>query len=162
MGRRLLLAAGLLATATLFLIAAERPHASLINDNLTRASGGIDDQLPDGAIRVNGNQPWTDSGVDVKKDEHYSFKATGSIVVEPGVTAAPDGAPGMLGRNYPVAGSQAGTLIVRVGSGAPFAIGTASQPVSMPATGRLMLGINDDDFGDNSGFFAVVVTREKD
>jgi hypothetical protein len=29
----------------------------------------------------------------------------------------------------------------------------------MPATGRLMLGINDDDFDDNSGSFRVVVIR---
>jgi hypothetical protein len=29
----------------------------------------------------------------------------------------------------------------------------------MPATGRLMLGVNDNEVGDNSGFFSVIVTK---
>ena len=34
-----------------------------------------------------------------------------------------------------------------------------TQPIVMPADGRLMLGVNDNDWSDNSGFFSVVVTK---
>ena len=33
-----------------------------------------------------------------------------------------------------------------------------TQPLPMPASGRLMLGINDNDFNDNSGAFTVTVS----
>ena len=46
----------------------------------------------------------------------------------------------------------AGALIGKVGNSAPFLIGSNTQPILMPANGRLMLGINDDGFGDNTGF----------
>jgi len=29
----------------------------------------------------------------------------------------------------------------------------------MPASGTLMLGVNDDNYGDNSGAFTVVITK---
>ena len=44
-------------------------------------------------------------------------------------------------------------------NGAPFPIGTSPQLVTMPANGRLYLGVNDDEFGDNSGAFAVTIVR---
>jgi hypothetical protein len=30
----------------------------------------------------------------------------------------------------------------------------------MPASGRLMLGVNDNELGDNGGAYTVVVTRQ--
>jgi hypothetical protein len=52
-----------------------------------------------------------------------------------------------------------GGLIGRVGTGAPFAIGSNSQLISMPTNGRLYLGINDKSTGDNSGTFTVTIVR---
>ena len=52
-----------------------------------------------------------------------------------------------------------GGLIARVDTGPAFPIGSNSQPITMPANGRLYLGINDDEFGDNSGAFTVVINR---
>ena len=52
-----------------------------------------------------------------------------------------------------------GGLIGRVGTSAPFPIGSNSQPIVMPADGRLMLGVNDNEPGDNSGAFTVTVTK---
>ena len=52
-----------------------------------------------------------------------------------------------------------GGLIARVDTGQAFPIGSNSQPITMPANGRLYLGINDDEFGDNSGAFTVVINR---
>ncbi len=56
----------------------------------------------------------------------------------------------------------AGGLIGKVGNSAPFPIGSNSQPITMPADGRLMLGVNDNEIGDNSGAFSVVVTKTRD
>jgi len=53
-----------------------------------------------------------------------------------------------------------GALIGKVGNGRPFAIGTQSQPLPMPASGRLMLGVNDNALDDNSGSFTVVVAKQ--
>ncbi len=53
----------------------------------------------------------------------------------------------------------AGGLIARVDNGAPFPIGSNSQAIVMPVAGRLYVGVNDDNFGDNSGFFAVTVRK---
>jgi len=56
--------------------------------------------------------------------------------------------------------SPVGALIARVGNGAPFAIGpNTPQPVTMPANGQLSLGVNDDQFADNSGTYSVTITR---
>ena len=52
-----------------------------------------------------------------------------------------------------------GGLIGRVGTGAPFAIGSGSTPITMPAAGRLYLGVNDTNTSDNAGAFSVTVIR---
>jgi hypothetical protein len=35
-----------------------------------------------------------------------------------------------------------------------------TQPLPMPASGRLMLGVNDDERSDNTGFYVVTITRQ--
>jgi hypothetical protein len=118
------------------------------------------------SVRVEASQPWTDTGITVKKGDRLTFRADGEISVAPGANANPDGAPGMKSNKYPVPANQAGTLIGRVGSGGvfaggrTFAIGTIIQPIKMQADGRLMLGINDDNFGDNSGAFSVTINKQ--
>ena len=52
-----------------------------------------------------------------------------------------------------------GGLIGKVGNSQPFPIGANTQPIVMPETGRLLLGVNDTNPSDNSGFFSVEVTR---
>jgi hypothetical protein len=52
-----------------------------------------------------------------------------------------------------------GGLIFRVGNGAPSSIGSNNQPIVMPADGRLYLGVNDDQFSDNTGAFVVTIIR---
>ena len=51
-----------------------------------------------------------------------------------------------------------GALIGRIGNGAPFGIGNQTN-VPMPASGMLFLGVNDNNFDDNSGEFRVEITR---
>ena len=77
----------------------------------------------------------------------------------PEVTAGPDGQQNMKQGTYPVRSMPAGGLIGRVGNGRPFPIGSTRMPIEMDASGRLFLGVNDDNFGDNGGSFEVRIFR---
>jgi hypothetical protein len=119
--------------------------------------------LEPGAVRVDANQQWSDTGVIVKKGDRVAFRATGQVNFgeSPGMTAGPDGNGNLKRATYPVPVMPVGGLIGKVGNSAPFPIGSNTQPIVMPADGRLMLGVNDDEIGDNSGFFSVVVTKQR-
>jgi len=111
-------------------------------------------------IKVESNRAWTDTGLLVNQGDRVRFSTSGDIKVDPQITTGPDGSTALAGRStYPVKDMPVGGLIGRVGNGAPFAIGTNSNPITMPATGRLSLGVNDDKFTDNSGWFTVKIQR---
>ena len=112
-----------------------------------------------GEIRVEANRPFTSAGMNVSRGERIRFEVNGDIRIGPNVGAGPDGNPDLARRlSYPVRSVPAGALIGRVGNSAPFAIGSRGEVV-MPAAGELRLGINDDKFDDNSGWFTVRVIR---
>jgi hypothetical protein len=116
--------------------------------------------LESGAVRVEANQPWTDTGIGVKKGNRVAFRTTGQIQFgREGENAGPDGNDSVRRTDYPVTAMPVGGLIGKVGNGAPFPIGSNAQPIVMPADGRLMLGVNDNLWTDNSGYFAVVITK---
>ena len=110
------------------------------------------------AARVDANQAWVDTGVNVNRGDRVAFNASGDIMVAPGASAGVGGTSAVTSAQYPIPSAMAGALIGRVGNSAPFLIGSNSQPILMPADGRLMLGINDDGFGDNTGSFSVTIT----
>lgn len=117
--------------------------------------------IPAGAITVPANQQWTDTGITVARGTRVRFTATGDVMISPTASSGPGGSPAVTAPNarYPVVGAPAGALIGRVGTGIPFLIGVDTQPIQMPNSGRLMLGVNDDQYGDNSGHYSVGVTR---
>jgi hypothetical protein len=119
-------------------------------------------QVPAGRpVRVDAKQAWTDTGITVNQGDRVSFQSSGQILYgqSPGQAATPDGGAERRA-NYPDPTAPVGALIGKVGNSAPFGIGSQTQPLVMPASGRLMLGVNDNELGDNSGFFTVVVTRQ--
>lgn len=126
------------------------------------ATSGV---APAGAITVNANTPWTDTGITVKKGDRVSFSTSGQVQVAPGgnaeYTANPDGSGSLnVARgNHPVPAMAPGGLIAKVGNSAPFPIGSNSQAITMPVNGRLYLGVNDDQVADNSGAFFVTIIR---
>lgn len=140
-------------------------YASLLNASTSTSRPVAVAPAGGGGITVNGNQRWTDTGMTVNKGDRVSFHASGQIRVAAGnapeTLASPDGSATYQGSraNYPVPTMAAGALIGSVGGGAPFPIGSNTQPITMPAAGRLYLGINDDGLGDNSGSFTVTITR---
>ena len=120
----------------------------------------------EGTVTVSATTAWNSTGLNVRTGEYLRFGVSGEIRfgTGPNDTATADGNPaGKVNtsflRRLPIASVPVGHLIGRVGNGTPFSIGSAPQPVRMPANGTLMLGVNDVDFTDNSGAFRVVVTR---
>jgi hypothetical protein len=118
-----------------------------------------------GAVMVEANKQWTDTGITVRKGDRVAFQTTGTIKfgTADDMSAPPDGSPAAnapRGPQFPVPAVPVGALIFKVGTGAASPIGSNSQPITMPADGRLYLGVNDDNYSDNSGAFAVVITPQ--
>jgi len=113
-----------------------------------------------GAIAVAANQPWTSTGLTVRKGQRLNFTTTGEIQLSDDANdiSTPDGAKSArYAPNAPMKNVLAGALIGRIGpNGQPFAIGNMPTIVA-PASGLLYLGVNDDGFGDNRGNFQVVI-----
>lgn len=114
-------------------------------------------------ISVPANRGWTDTGIDVNAGDRVVFQASGEVTFgrSPGQTASPDGNASARSAQYPDPTLPAGALIGKVGNnGKPFGIGSQTQPLPMPASGRLFIGVNDNELGDNSGAFSVVVAKQ--
>lgn len=133
--------------------------------NAVATSGSnVNLQAPTGSgISINPKQPWTATGMTVRKDETLFFNATGEIQLSSDasdVATAFGAKSGRKATGSPLPTVLAGALIGRIGAnGQPFAIGSG-VPVKMPAAGQLFLGINDDGFDDNQGELRVDVTRQ--
>ena len=128
----------------------------------TSAAGTAGVGLEVRTITVDARQAWTDTGIVVNRGDHVVFHAAGVIQFGRGAnqTADPNGNSAERRATYPDPTVPVGALLGKVGNGAPFAIGTQTQPLPMPSSGRLMLGINDNELGDNSGAFTVTVTKQ--
>lgn len=114
-----------------------------------------------GGVLVQANQPWTDTGIMVRKGQNVRFVAVGQIRFREGEgqLANPNGNPEVRNPQFPVPALPVGGLIAKVGDSAAFPIGMSGSPITMPETGRLMLGINDDQFHDNQGAFRVTINQ---
>lgn len=112
-------------------------------------------------ITARGDQQWTPTGITVRRGEILRFNTTGEVRVGPGPDDAANPAGVLGGRTAPgtpIPSAIVGALIGRIGNGAPFGIGNQTS-VPMPASGQLFLGINDNNFGDNTGEFRVEIMR---
>jgi len=129
----------------------------------TSGSTGATPTTPGGAgILVSGNQTWVDTGIVVREGQQVSFNATGEIQLSTDSSDRANPSGSLKGRKGvgPLPGELAGALIGRVGPMAPFGIGIQAMNVRMPASGRLFLGINDDQVADNTGGFRVQVSPQ--
>lgn len=113
-------------------------------------------------VRVDARTAWNDTGITVNAGDRIAFAASGQIQFGQGAgqVADPNGNAAERRANYPDPTVPVGALLGRIGNGAPFAIGMQSQALAMPASGRLMLGVNDNELNDNGGFYAVTITKQ--
>jgi PA-IL-like protein len=113
-------------------------------------------------VQVNANSRETDTGIDLRAGDRVSFSAGGSVYSRGTDAISPEGNRyyDKRGENYPMRDSAFGSLVGYIrtsyGQTRPFYIGS-SQTVTVPESGRLILMINDNDYGDNNGFFRVRV-----
>lgn len=137
-------------------------YPAATTESAQAAKAGSPADVPAGAIRIPANQEWTATPVAVRAGERITFSVTGTIVLSDaqGDTAGPAGSLQMRkAPNAPLQENYAGCLIARIGNSKPFAIGNIATPISMPASGQLYLGINDDHVADNKGEFYVQLSR---
>jgi len=116
-----------------------------------------------GSIVVPANQPWTPTNIRVRAGERYNFNVTGVIQYTPDPNERAE-RQGSLQQHKtagaPLPNELVGALIGRVENGQPFLIGGQPQ-VTMPASGMLWVGINDDNVADNAGQFNVTITKQQ-
>lgn len=128
-------------------------------DNVATGTSGVaSTPAVPGAITVQANQPWTSTGMTVRRGQTLSFTTTGQIQLSDDANDLADANGSKNARyaaNAPMKQVLAGALIGRIGNGAPFAIG--NQTITAPASGVLYLGVNDDGHADNKGNFQVVI-----
>jgi Ca2+-binding EF-hand superfamily protein len=109
-------------------------------------------------VQVDAQQRWTDAGIDVRRGEVLTFRASGEITMsDANDVATPAGArSGRKAPDAPMLDQPAGALIARIGGYGPILVGGRST-LTAPVTGRLYLGVNDDHLPDNRGAFNVTV-----
>jgi len=113
-------------------------------------------------VRVNAKQRWTDTGIDVRAGDILTFESNGTIQMSGDTNdkATPAGSTnGRRAPEAPLLNQLAGSLIARIGGVGPIYIGDRGS-VTVPVTGHVYLGVNDDYLDDNAGFFTVRVSRQ--
>jgi hypothetical protein len=137
---------------TVFAARGGRPTAVATNGQIANGT----------TVRVDARQAWTDTGITVNLGDRVVFNASGQIQwgQGPGMTSDPNGNGSERRATYPDPSVPVGALLGKIGNSAPFAIGMQTQPLVMPAAGRLMLGVNDNELNDNGGFYSVVVAKQ--
>lgn len=140
---------------------------ALLGGGADPGGGGADpgggDRSPEASperrvVTVAGTQQWTDSGIDVTVGDRIQVTATGTVFHNGSSSAGPDGAPdpGLRAFNILKDADHAG-LLGRVGeTGASFHLG-GQATLTVPAAGRLYLGINDVGVDNNSGAYTATV-----
>ncbi|HXW04768.1 MAG TPA: hypothetical protein VD833_06030 [Vicinamibacterales bacterium] len=111
-------------------------------------------------ITVQATQPWTATGIMLRRGEWVTVKATGEIRLssDPNDIATPSGVlKQRFDRGAPLPSVLTGALIGRIGNGKPFGIGADNRFQADP--GQLYLGINDSNHADNQGSFQVDLQR---
>ncbi len=122
-------------------------------------------------ITVQPNRAWTDTGIDLSASDTAAITASGTIRIAASERIAlrqPGGFVPNCSTPRKLFGAPAGpvpapqlscwSLIGRVGAGGPiFEIGMKGS-VPPGSAGRLYLGMNNDSFAQNSGFWTAVVT----
>ena len=135
-----------------------RPEAAVATSGATNPTIANIPAVP-GAITIPANQPWTSTGISVRRGQVVNVTTSGEVQLSNDVNDIANANGAKSGRM--VTGSQlrtvpAGALIGKIGNGAPFGIGAQPSFVA-PATGVLFLGVNDENHPDNKGYYQVVI-----
>ena len=110
-------------------------------------------------LTLSGSTEWLDTGVALAAGDGVGVRASGTVyIVASGNPIGPDGVECTVDTNRADLQAPCYSLIGRIGTGAPFEIGSAAQLAAATA-GELYIGVNDDNFGDNSGSWSVRIKK---
>ena len=113
-------------------------------------------------VRVNPQQRWTDSGINVRAGDTITVEATGTIQMsdnEQDIAHPAGSVTGRRAEDAPILNQPAGALIARIDNYGPIFVGDRNSFVA-PVSGRLYFGVNDDHLPDNRGQYVVNVVNE--
>lgn len=113
---------------------------------------------------VPGTQAWTGTGIALRAGDRVSLTASGEVLVGPANGESPAGDPSCTpAQTFPTQSAQfpapdlpCWSLIGRIGSGAPFEVGTSTKITA--TSGELYLGVNANSFPANAGSWAADIT----
>ena len=148
-----LLGAGLVLAAVL---------AVLATQVFLRGGGGDDGSgTPETVdVVVDGVQPWTDAGVDVRAGDRVAVTASGEVWHNEGNSIGPEGFPNRPELLTPFPQFNHAALIGRIGEGgSAFFLGERAT-ITAEADGRLFLGVNDGGLENNRGYWDATVAVE--
>jgi hypothetical protein len=111
-------------------------------------------------VIVSGDVAWNDAGIDVRAGQEIYLESSGTVRWGPNRRHGPAGelnSPRNDARPMPT--RNAAALIGKIGANSTdfFFLGDAKGPIRLRASGRLFLGVNDDNLQDNSMNFRVIV-----
>lgn len=119
-------------------------------------------------VTIPGNQGWTHTGMFVNAGDEVRINATGGVAFSAGsepqppsgdpqrcLTAA-SGPNGWRASPFPDVHLRCWSLIGRIGDGTAFYVGN-EKILHAPNSGELLLGVNDNVLGDNSGSWVASV-----
>jgi hypothetical protein len=114
-------------------------------------------------VAVSANQAWTDTGIDVEPYMKIEIIAEGQIEFDRGANVGPDGNRSLDRDSYPVRNIGVGAVIAKIRyrdgrESNPIFIGSRNQMnTQQNENGRLFIGVNDDNFRDNSGSYRLTI-----
>jgi len=132
----------------------DRARGDRASDGPSRPSG-----LRERDVRVSSDIEWNDGGLDVRDGQTVYFSARNEIDWARGHR---DGPGGDLSSRYgqrPMPSRPVGALIGKIGRDSQdyFFVGANQGAFLIRGSGRLFLGVNDDNVRDNVGYFMVTV-----
>jgi hypothetical protein len=128
------------------------------------AQAGASVAAPDGpGVIVRADIPWNDTGQAVSRNERIKFNPRGQVRWggNADMLSGPEGSTVIKNPGFPVPAMNVGALIGRVATSRAFFIGAGETAITMPAAGRLLLGVNDNELQDNAGAFRVEIVRNQ-
>jgi hypothetical protein len=113
-------------------------------------------------VSVTGPEAWVDTGIDVDQAMSLEISACGHVIVN--TTGSPtfkaDGnaeCPGVWRYGFPAPALPCWSLMGRMDQGEPFLVGPSFRAPAGSLSGRLYLGVNDDNVTDNGGSFRATI-----
>jgi hypothetical protein len=109
----------------------------------------------------NASNGWNDSGLMVRAGQRLRITATGRVSLGGGQMSTPTGLPRLADRDKLMRNEPTGGLIAVIGDdNDDFIFVGASREFTAQRDGRLFLGVNEGNLGDNSGTYEVTVEAE--